>query len=206
MAALTFRTKLIGLSIVVMLAAGMWLVAARKPATQTATTEAKVHIQYSLGDVAELADVSLVVDGAAVDPLEDLSLVNGTHAISITKPGFSTFSSSVKTIGKPVTVYASLKPTKDSTLSSLAMVSGLNLGKQFSLGSVTHFYDKTWAFVIVTSKITDPAIIIAHYNAPKGTWDAVLGPGTAYSPEDMWLVPDLVKQYTIKTGYAPKEL
>lgn len=169
--------------------------------------QALLDIEYSLGDLRDLADVSVSLDGESVDPLSKPSIQPGEHKLIVSKPGFAPLNTSFSSGGRPVKIHAYLVPQQTPTIDSLESINGLsvspNLGARLS--TINYHYNNTWAVVLIESSVTDPSLVVANYNSSLGQWELVIGPGTAFRFESTLLLPETIRRFLVAEDYIGED-
>lgn len=157
--------------------------------------------------VINLTDASgstIQIDGqpAASQPDRSYKLRDGQHRIQVTKPGYKDFSGVVTVVGnKSTIVNAQLSLTTNPILTSLQQVSVIGFDtSSYQITKIDYFDDKLWAIIGIGGINTDPATIVIKYDAAKGHWQSILGPGTHfYAADKNGLPPDIV-EILVKRG------
>lgn len=183
------------LALLACLAVGIVVFAATR--TQIVSHKGQVVVLVS---TPSLDDTTITLDGVQLEPIlssdnsATYQVTKGSHKVSVTKLGYMPFTQafSVNT-GKVTSIYAKLLLNSDSTITNAEQIGITN--PTVRLLGVSYFYDKTWAVSQVQLAGTDPAYIIASYNAAQSVWETVAGPGTSFDDDTIANLPNDVQTY-----------
>jgi hypothetical protein len=190
------RTKLILLFLALLAAIGLagLTFSLNKP-------KSTIMLRYNLS-ADDASSIKLKLDDKDIKPQDKVTASKGPHTLTATKPGYKDFSATFTTGDANMVVNVSLQLTSDSTINNLEQIAGIRSTATTKLGTVSYFYDKTWAYVQITSTVTDPASIITHYDATTRKWSIALGPATSFDTTQTDTLPTDIQHYLSNNGLS----
>ena len=136
-------------------------------------------------------------------PRTTLTLKAGQHALTVTKPGYQTFSTPFTiSRGEEVTVNASLSRTPPPDLQNLNDISDKIPANKWKLTAIRYFGTKDWALASAQLADGTPASFILHYDDSASAWRNKFGPFTILYEDDVVDFPGDLQQYLRSNNYV----